>query len=111
MTARVYVYTLLASDGTVLYIGCTDSISRRLGQHKYKPWWNEVARIESDTYPDLETGYQVEIQRIREAQPVYNTDFTEKAHFANGWATRRANIAARAADIERLASQPSRRAS
>ena len=92
MTTTVYVYTLLASDGTVLYVGCTDSLGRRLGQHKYKPWWPEVARVESDTYPSLEVGREMETQRIREMQPVHNIDFTEKSPFANGWAVRRAHL-------------------
>jgi len=88
-----YVYTLLAGDGTALYIGCTDSLGRRLGQHQYtKSWWSEVVRVESDVYPSLEAGREVEAQRIREAQPTHNTYFTSKAFFANGWAKRRAHL-------------------
>jgi len=67
-----YVYTLRTSDGTILYVGCTENIGRRLGVHASQPWWPEVSRIESDAYPTRDQGREAEAERIRLLQPVHN---------------------------------------
>src|ERR1019366_2308928 len=51
MTA--HVYTFRAIDGTVLCVGCTERIGRRLLQHEYKPWWPEVVRIDLSSAPNV----------------------------------------------------------
>jgi hypothetical protein len=67
-----HIYELYAADGTCLYVGCTVSLARRLAAHTNKPWWPEVARIETNAYANFETGRAAERQRIRQLTPEYN---------------------------------------
>jgi hypothetical protein len=68
-----YVYELLNREGQHLYIGCSKNIGSRLNQHKQKPWWSDVTRIEIDQYPTAETGFAAEADLIRECRPTHNT--------------------------------------
>jgi len=70
MTA--HVYTFRAEDDSVLYVGCTERFGYRIGQHITKPWWPQVARIESDAFPTLAEALLIEAARIREFQPLHN---------------------------------------
>ena len=95
MTA--FVYTFRASDGSVLYVGCTQNIGQRICHHQARTWWPEVAKIESVAYPDLTEGRFREAEQIRALQPVHNTLMTDNNIDGGNWATRRANLAAKAA--------------
>jgi len=88
-----HVYTFRAIDGTVLYVGCTENIGRRLTQHTYKPWWPEVFRIDSVAFPTWDEASPFERARIQQLQPVHNVVMTDKNEFSGGWATRRAHLA------------------
>jgi excinuclease UvrABC nuclease subunit len=97
MTA--HVYTFRAIDGTVLYVGCTERIGRRLLQHEYKPWWPEVVRIDSVAFATLAEARLAETSRIRQLQPVHNTVMTDHREDPGGWATRRRREALKAAAL------------
>lgn len=46
-----YLYRLYDAAGALLYAGITTSVERRLSEHRPKPWYAEVARVETDEYP------------------------------------------------------------
>lgn len=97
---RAYVYTLYASDGTALYVGRTEHIADRIRAHRRKPWWRDVARLESEVFDNANEVFDVrsrsgriEGERIRELQPVHNFKLSDKDKDPGGHATRRAHAA------------------
>lgn len=55
MSERTAAYHLFAADDALVYVGITCNIARRMGDHKGKVWWHEVARREVtwfDSRPD-----------------------------------------------------------
>lgn len=46
-----YLYRLYDSSGALLYAGITTNVTRRIAEHRPKPWFAEVARVETDEYP------------------------------------------------------------
>jgi len=46
-----YHYRLYDASGALLYAGVTTSVTRRLTEHRGKPWYGEVARVEADEHP------------------------------------------------------------
>lgn len=68
-----FVYTFWTVDGTCLYVGCADDIVRRLHVHRRdQAWFDEVARIEIDRFPNRTSGYLAEAARIRKLDPRHN---------------------------------------
>lgn len=68
-----YVYELLNREGQHLYVGCSKNIGSRLNQHRSKPWWPEVTRLEIDQHPDEATALAAEADLIRQYRPAHNT--------------------------------------
>lgn len=86
-----WLYRLRAADGTLLYVGCTADLPKRLRRHRSdKPWWPEVAILESEPLPWYE-AWAREQHEIRTAPGVHNVTQLETA--ARGWRTRRARQA------------------
>jgi hypothetical protein len=50
-TRVTYHYRLYNAFDALLYAGVTTSVKRRLSEHQGKPWYKEVARVETDEYP------------------------------------------------------------
>lgn len=67
------LYRFHGAGGTLLYIGVTGYLPRRLTQHNgEKEWWSGVARIEVEHYPTREAVLAAERRAIVEEQPLYN---------------------------------------
>lgn len=80
------------ADGTLLYVGCTGHLPRRLEQHRGdKPWWVDVATVTVEHYATAELGLAAEAAAIADESPRYNVDPTNAAQ--RGWETRRARSA------------------
>lgn len=90
-----YVYTLLAIDGSALYVGCSGRPGTRLGQHQYKPWFSLVTSVTFERYPTKAAARDAEAHAIGRLNPPHNIvhrseiDQTDQG----GWRTRRANRA------------------
>lgn len=68
-----YVYRCRNSDGDVIYIGSTIDLDKRVPKHRtYKPWWPEVATIDTETYSNLASARAAEAAAILAEQPRYN---------------------------------------
>lgn len=46
VSERTAAYHLFAADDALVYVGVTCNIARRMGDHKGKVWWHQVARRE-----------------------------------------------------------------
>lgn len=67
------LYRFYGSGGTLLYIGVTGSLPRRLGQHNEdKNWWAGVARVEVEHYPSRTAVLEAEKRAIVAEKPLYN---------------------------------------
>lgn len=73
MSARTAVYRLFADDDALLYVGVTNNVVRRRGQHrKDKPWWPQVTRQTVEWHPDRATAEAAETTAIQAERPVHN---------------------------------------
>lgn len=73
MTQPHALYRFFGSGGTLLYIGITNSIPRRLMQHGGdKDWWTGVANVAVEHYPTREAVLEAERRAIIAEKPLYN---------------------------------------
>src|SRR5690349_19519425 len=72
-TADHYLYRLYDAGGSLLYIGCSSDVARRLKSHRStQPWWLEVAAYDSEgPYRRLD-GLRREQSAIFCEHPRYN---------------------------------------
>ena len=67
------LYRFYGAGGTLLYIGITNALPRRLGQHHDdKPWWLGVAEVKVEHYPNRKAVLAAEKQAIIAEKPLYN---------------------------------------
>lgn len=66
------LYRLFATDGTLLYVGCSSRPLARLEQHGLKPWFAEVASVSLVHFANYREAAQAEIRAIAEEGPKYN---------------------------------------
>lgn len=68
-----YVYRCFSEDGTLLYVGLTDNVNRRMYQHAHRaPWWKQVSEIQSTVYADRGSALKAEARAILDERPTYN---------------------------------------
>lgn len=72
------VYRFYADDDQLLYVGCTNSTTRRFAEH-FPPrqstprgWQAEVSRIETVQYPDRRSAEEEEARAIFTEGPLFN---------------------------------------
>ena len=68
-----YVYRLFDRAGRLLYIGATYSVPLRMENHRYStPWFADVARVESESYPTRREAFAAEAAAIQAEVPLRN---------------------------------------
>jgi predicted GIY-YIG superfamily endonuclease len=74
ITGAAFVYEAVAADGEVLYVGVTDQIFRRLGEHLHRdaPWVWEAVTLRWSEYHSREVAETAERRRIVALMPRYN---------------------------------------
>lgn len=71
--AETFVYRAYNKKGTLIYVGITCDIGRRIAQHKAdKPWWNKVEKIIIRKYRSRPEAERIERQAILKYNPIYN---------------------------------------
>jgi predicted GIY-YIG superfamily endonuclease len=67
------LYRLRDRGGALLYIGITTDLKRRLREHaKSKPWWPDVATVETEAHVGYGVAEQAEWLAIRQEEPRWN---------------------------------------
>lgn len=67
------VYTVSNSIEAV-YVGCTNDLDRRLGEHRRRSWWWPLGEtVEATEYPNGSEAFTAERDLIRKLSPVGNT--------------------------------------
>lgn len=74
-----FVYEFYDRDGDPVYVGVTVNLADRLRTHQASEMWREVAEVRSALYPDRRSGQDAEAHAIRELQPRWNFQHTERA--------------------------------
>lgn len=71
--SRPCVYTAYAEDGSVLYVGHTDDLSRRMHWHRsYSPWTLDCWTIETVEFPTVTEARAAELYVIAHFNPPWN---------------------------------------
>lgn len=66
------LYWMVDAVGVVIYVGITNDITRRLGQHHAARWWPQVERVEIEVYPTRPAARAAELRMIRRHAPRFN---------------------------------------
>ena len=81
---RQAVYRCYAADGSLLYIGTTGHLGRRLGDHAQKIWFLASARVDLEWFPDAKSATAAERKAIETERPRFNVSHNRAmvAHLA-----------------------------
>ena len=73
------LYRIFDAEGALLYVGISLNAARRSSDHRAKPWWPQVARIEVETHPTRGDALHAEYAAIDDEKPRYNVRTTRPA--------------------------------
>jgi hypothetical protein len=74
------LYRFYAADGSLLYIGITNSIPTRFRDHDHdKPWYGEAVKVTLEHHPDRDTVLVAEKEAIIAERPRYNVQHNRGA--------------------------------
>lgn len=73
------VYEFYDQDGEPVYVGFTSDLIQRLQTHRASAMWREVTEIHTQTYPDRRAAQDEEARLIRQLQPRWNFQHTDRA--------------------------------
>lgn len=79
-----FVYRLFAKHDRLLYVGCTSNIEKRLKEHRLKPWFDSVDRVQTDAFPDRAAALDAEREAIRAECPRHNVTSMNPGAFGEG---------------------------
>lgn len=72
-----FVYRHYGQCGTLLYVGLSNDVGRRLEQHKKtSPWANKVARTTVTRFETREDAQRAERAAIETEQPIHNSTYS-----------------------------------
>ena len=70
---RTSVYEFFDANDELLYVGVTNGLPHRLGQHDAdKPWWTAVVRVEVEHYETRADALDRERTLIQSLRPLHN---------------------------------------
>lgn len=73
MNTAVSLYRFFNGADELLYIGITNRVPRRLGEHhEDKPWYLEIARVDVEHHPNRDAALAAEKAAIKAERPKYN---------------------------------------
>lgn len=68
-----YVYRMYDDQEDLLYIGVTCNPARRFNDHRdSKNWFNDIATVQLETYPNQKAAYDAEAYAIKHERPLHN---------------------------------------
>ena len=79
------LYRFYDHDETLLYVGITANVERRLDKHRNRSFWTSVARIDLQHFATRLEATDAETLAIRTESPVFNLSRPHiRPHFPNG---------------------------
>jgi len=67
------IYRHFSKDGKLIYVGTSLSAVARLSQHKnHSPWFNDIRRVEVETFATRKEALEAEQRAIQKEQPAWN---------------------------------------
>lgn len=66
------LYRHFDADGKLLYVGVSLSAIRRLNDHKESHWFDDIARVHIEKFPDRQSVLEAERLAIHKENPLYN---------------------------------------
>lgn len=70
-----FVYRCYAPTGTLLYVGCSFDVTKRLGQHRtFGTWTHAVARTDIDGPHTFDRAREIEREAIKTEDPLCNAN-------------------------------------
>jgi predicted GIY-YIG superfamily endonuclease len=74
------LYRLRDKSDTLLYVGISDSPTRRWVEHAAdKPWWSDVSDLSMEWFEDRPTALAAEARAIRTEKPLHNVVHNQAA--------------------------------
>lgn len=73
-TTQGTVYRLFDAAGQLLYVGCTMNGASRLGSHRDKPWWTQVASASFEHFSSYAEASRAEYAAIEAERPRHTKD-------------------------------------
>lgn len=68
-----WLYRLFDSEGRLLYVGVTDDVWRRVGEHeRTQEWGDDIVRVKRQRYPGRAAALAAERRAIHIEKPVHN---------------------------------------
>lgn len=70
--SRTALYRHFDAAGVLLYVGISLSAVQRLAQHRDKPWFRQIARVDVEWFDDRGQAERAEVAAIRRERPAHN---------------------------------------
>lgn len=76
---KTSLYRHYDAAGRLLYVGISFSVLTRTAQHAaYSPWWDDVARIDVEGFPNRSEAEAAEVAAIKDEKPLFNKKHAER---------------------------------
>lgn len=66
------VYVLSSAEGDLLYVGQSQNVWRRVGNHATKPWGSRISSVRVIACASREEALELEARLIRDLEPKHN---------------------------------------
>jgi hypothetical protein len=66
------LYRHYDAAGRLLYVGISNCFARRMQEHFFSHWYDEIVRIAIERFPTYEAACEAERKAIRSEGPLYN---------------------------------------
>jgi len=73
------VYVIFDTLGSVLYIGASRDVDRRIPEHYAKPWWDQVGTVKIFPMSEWDQALYVERGLIAQENPEHNRQGVDPA--------------------------------
>lgn len=73
--AVTFLYRFFDIADSLLYVGISMHIEARFGQHRRLKPWDQVARIQLETFPTRAATLEAELLAIQSEHPIWNIAF------------------------------------
>ncbi len=66
------LYRIYGERSSLIYVGVTDNLPRRMADHCSKEWWRDMRAMSVEEFPTRAAALAAEAELIRTARPTHN---------------------------------------